>query len=188
VALRTLVRYLLAAGRANAAKAAVDAALAAHPDAGAFHEIRGLLLEQQGNLPDARAAYRRATEIDGHDARALAGLARLAAADGDAEAAVDFYDRAAASDRSDPVPAIAAAELLARSGDSEQAQHRMEEALRDHPYDPNAALELAELLADRGDQPERVEELIRRAERFGGKEAARAVRERISSAGSNTGG
>ena len=59
-----LARYYAASNRAVEARARLVAAGAAGPD-GAIHEIEGLLLEREGKMPEARAAYARAVEVGG---------------------------------------------------------------------------------------------------------------------------
>lgn len=181
-ALRALVTQLLAAGRADEALAAVDAALAAHPDAAVFHEIRGLALERRDEADAARSAYRRAVELAPANERALAGLARLAVAAGDVAAAVDLYDRAAAADPAEAAPAREAAVLLARSGNPEEAERRLADLLWNQPYDAEAAMALAELRLDRGAARGRTPELVERAARFGGGPRVEALRERLAQA------
>ncbi len=174
-ALRALVRHLLDAGRFDEALAAADAAIAAHDEVAAFHQLRGQVLERRGDAADeARAAYERAVALDPDAAGALAGLASLAAAQGDVDAAVALYERASAADPSDPAPARAAAELLAGAGRSEQAEHELDALLWQHPYDAPAARRLAELLSADGKAGPRTEELLRRAKRFGGGAEASA--------------
>jgi len=169
-ALRALVVDLCAAGEADAALPYVEAALAAHPDAAVFHEIRGTWLEQRGSPADSpgegvRAAYQRALDLDPDNALALAGLGRLAA---DPQAALALYTRAAAADPADPVPQRAAAELLVGLGRREEAESRLAELLGEHPYDAAAAARLAELLLAREAEADRTLELAQRAVRFGG--------------------
>jgi tetratricopeptide (TPR) repeat protein len=165
-ALRGLVIDLAETGEADAARAYLDAALAAHPDAAAFHEIRGFALERLGAPPEeVRAAYERAAELDPENALALAGLGRMAA---DSEAALGFYTRAAAADPEDPAPQRASAELLVALGKREEAEQTLLVLLDEHPYDAGIALRLAELLLARGSDTESALQLAKRAARFGG--------------------
>jgi tetratricopeptide (TPR) repeat protein len=167
-ALRALVRLSHEAGPPDAAEPAVAAALRAHPDAAAFHEIHGLWLELHDAPPaEVRAAYERALEIDAADARALAGLARIALA-GDPERALSFFDRAAAADPGDVEALRGAAQALRASGRAGAAEERLEALLRAHPYDAAAAAELARLQLERGEASERTLERAKRAVRFGG--------------------
>jgi len=176
-ALRALVVNLGAAGEADAALPYIEAALAAHPDVAAFHEIRGIWLEQRGSpSEEMRTAYQRAFELDPENALALAGLGRLAA---DPEVALALYTRAAAADPADPAPQRAAAALLVRLGRREEAERRLAELLREHPYDAVAAARLAELLLAREADTDRTLELARRAARFGGGPGAYELLARV---------
>jgi len=166
-ALRVLVAQLCAAGQPEEARRKIDAALAAHPDAADFYEIRGLWLEEtRAPRAAARAAYEKALELDADHAPALAALGRLALAEGHHEKALRYYRRAAEDDR-DTESRFRAAELASRAGAQEEAVRRLENLLEDEPYDARAAGALARLLAGREGEIRRVQALNRRAERFG---------------------
>jgi tetratricopeptide (TPR) repeat protein len=167
-ALRALVRFAHEAGETAAAQAALRAALAAHPDSGAFQEIRGLDLELSGAPSDAvGAAYTRALELEPGNARALEGLGRLAL-DDDPAAAFGFFDRAAAADPSDPGLQLQAARALAASGRAGEAAERLDALLLLHPYHAEAAAARAGLDLERGMATPQTLERARRAVRFGG--------------------
>jgi tetratricopeptide (TPR) repeat protein len=165
-ALRVLVAQLAAVGDHDAAEQRIASALAAHPDAAVFHELRGRALRAAGGPSgEVREAFERAIELDPQHAPALVGLAELAAAAGDVEAAVAAYDRAAGADRDDPAPAHAAARLLAERGQTGEAERRLEALLDRHPREAGAAHELARILADRGEL-DRAQALAERAAWF----------------------
>ena len=180
-ALRVLAESLAATGKGAEALVVVDAALAKHPDAAAFYEIRGATLAATGAPAAAtRAAYERAIALDAErSALALAGMARLAAAEGQVDAAVDFYARAAAADREDAVVLRDAAELLIAQGRREEAEVRLGEALARNPYDGRSAGLLADLLLERNGDLDRALALARSAERFGAGRGAEAVLARV---------
>jgi tetratricopeptide (TPR) repeat protein len=165
-ALRALLEQLAALGEHEKAAARLAAALEAHPDEAVFHALRARSLRAAGQPPAlVREAFERAVELDPEHARALAGLAEVAAEAGEREAALALYDRAAEADPDDPGPARAAIQLLA-SGEEREAQRRLEELLRRHPLDAGAANDLARILAARGRDLDRALELAQRAERF----------------------
>jgi tetratricopeptide (TPR) repeat protein len=167
-ALRALVRFSHQAGETAATLAAVQTTLAAHPESGAFQEIRGLDLELSGAPIEAvRAAYARALELEPRNAWALAGLGRLALGD-DPEAALVLFDRAAAADPSDPDPKLQAARALVASGQPAEAEARLDGMLLEHPFEAAAAAERARLDLERGVATPRTLERARRAVRFGG--------------------
>jgi tetratricopeptide (TPR) repeat protein len=167
-ALRALVRFAHAAGEPEVGRRAVDAALAARPEAAVFHEVRGIHLEHADAAPDeVRAAYARAMALDAGNAGALAGLGRLALGR-DPAAALPFFDRAAAVDPADPSPKLAAARALRASGEPEEAARRLDALLEEHPFEAEAAAELVSLDLERGVATARTLERARRAARFGG--------------------
>ena len=88
-ALRALVVHLSEAGASDQAVEAARAGVDAHSDAAALREIHALALERAGAPGDqVRAEYERALELELENAHALAGLARLSAAEGNAETAL----------------------------------------------------------------------------------------------------
>jgi tetratricopeptide (TPR) repeat protein len=169
--------HLVEAGRAAEADTLLVSALAAHPDAGAFHEVRGLILERQG-APEAevRAAYERAVALDPGEARALEALGRLSQEAGDLESALAYYQRAAAANPNERAPLRRAATLLAAAERPRQAEAQWEALLIEHPYDADAAMQLVRLRLERQADTDRTLELARRSVRFrGGPEARRLL-------------
>jgi tetratricopeptide (TPR) repeat protein len=168
-ALRALVRQLLEVGKAEEASAQVRAALEAHPDVAAFHEIRALVLAGTGASPaEVRAGYQRAVELDAKQARALEALAELAAAAGNTTAALTLYDRATNASPDTLSAWRGAAELVSMHGSSEEAGQRWEALLREHPWDAAGAIALARLHLASDADSEHTLELARRSVRFGG--------------------
>jgi len=167
-ALRALVRFSGGAERGQEAESSVRTALRAHPDAAVLHEILGLSLELRAAPDDQiREAYARALELDSGNARALAGLGRLAL-DGDPEGALALFDRAAAADPSAAEPQRDAARALIATGQPQVAEERLEALLENHPYEDGAAAQLVELHLARGLATDRTLERAGRAVRFGG--------------------
>jgi Tfp pilus assembly protein PilF len=166
--LRAIVRFSHQAGEPAAARVELQTILVAQPDSSAFQAIRGLDLELSGAPAEAvRAAYARALELEPGNARALAGLGRLALGT-DPEAAFGFFDRAASADPSDPEPKLQAARALVASGKLEQAESRLDALLLEHPFEAEAAAERARLDVERGIVTPETLERARRAVRFGG--------------------
>lgn len=167
-ALRVLVAQLCEASQQDAARRRIDAALGAHPDTAAFHEILGLWLERtKSPTAKVRAAYDRALEIDADHAPALRALGRLALAEGRHGESLDFYRRAA-EDESDIESRFQAAELASVINERDEAEQRLEDLLEDEPYHGRAAAALAGLLVERGGDARRATAMARRAARFGG--------------------
>jgi predicted Zn-dependent protease len=165
-ALRALVGHAIAEGRANDAVAAAQAALAAHPDDAAFHELRGRALRAAGDPGGAREALERALELEPERAGALAELAALAAAQGDREGAIALYDRADRADPERPEHAWNAIQLVAASEQDAELERRLEALLARHGTHAGAANLLAQRLEAR--DPGRAFALARRAVRFRG--------------------
>lgn len=163
-ALRELVRLAHEASE-RATPAELRAALAKHPDTGAFQEIRGLDRELSGDSDAARAAYERAVELEPHNAHALAGIGRLAR---EPEQAIGFFDRGAAADPTDPEPALLAARAAVAMGKTDDAARRLDALLAEHPFEADAASLRAALDLDRGIASAETVERARRAARFGG--------------------
>lgn len=174
--LRSWVVHLLAVGRTDEARAAIEAALGAHPEHAAFHEIQGVLLEAEAAPIDSiRAVYTRALEIEPKLVRAIESLARLAEAEGFVDEALRLYDRATAAYPQWPSAAARAARLTRNMGRQQEAERRFLELLREHPWDGAAALALAQLRLARGAADATTLELGERAILFGAGEEASQV-------------
>ncbi len=170
--LRAIVRFAHAANEQEVSEGLVRAALAAHPEAAAFHEIHGLLLERSGAAPDfVRAGYSRAVQLDPHNAHALTGLGRLALLDDPTEA-LGYFDRAAAADPSSPTPKLAAARALLAIGRLEEAADRLNFLLDQHPFEAEAAAEVVSLDLSRDTISSRTLDRALRATGLGGGPAA----------------
>jgi tetratricopeptide (TPR) repeat protein len=167
-ALRALVRLAREADDPSAAQAALQSALAAHPEAGVFREIRAFDLELSGApVEGVRAAYAAALERAPGNALALAGAGRLALSD-EADEALALFDRAAAADPSDPAPKLQSAKVLVARGDVAAAAERLDALLLQHPFQAEAAALRARLDLERGVATARTLERALRAARFGG--------------------
>ena len=168
LALRAIIRFSHEAAQTSATRSTYEKILAAHPDSGAFQEIRALDLELSGApTQTVRAAYARAVELAPGYAPALTSLGRLTVAE-DPAAALTYFDRAAAADPSNPEPKLAAARALIASGKPAEATQRLDALLLDHPFEAEAAAEIVRLdLAQEIATPQTLER-ARRAVRFGG--------------------
>jgi tetratricopeptide (TPR) repeat protein len=176
-ALASLVELLVADGKPAEASSAAEAALAAHPEHGFFHELRGRALRATEDPDGARAALERALELEPERASALAELAALTAAQGDRASAIALYDRAARSDPKSAAYPWAAILLVSSSEDSAELEPRLEALLARHGTHAAAARLLAERLITR--DPDRALELAHRAVRFRGGPDALAILGRI---------
>jgi tetratricopeptide (TPR) repeat protein len=141
--LRALADHLSAAGRVETALAKVDRALARNPDSSPHHELRANLLGQLERTEEARAAYAKSLELDADNATAIAGVATLAARDGDLVAAVEGFDRAAELAPEQQAFAYSAAQLALASGDN-GARNDLAWILSEKGEELDLALALAE--------------------------------------------
>jgi SAM-dependent methyltransferase len=98
----------------------------------------------------AARAFMRAAELDGTDARPLAGLALLAMTTGSQDDAMHLAARAAELDPTEPTAALALARTLEHLSPKD-AFHAWRIAERLSPSDLSVATRLASLAADRGD-------------------------------------
>ena len=92
--LNSLGICLKAMGRLPAALEAYDAALRADPRMAAAHYNRASVLEDLNDIPAAKAAYERSVAADRNYAEPIAGLAWLAAQNGEIDAARTHGERA----------------------------------------------------------------------------------------------
>jgi tetratricopeptide (TPR) repeat protein len=177
-ALAALVGYLVESQAGEEARDWVAAALLAHPEAAAFQAVEAERLEKTGAANEAiRQAYERALELDPREPRALEGLARLAVAEGELAAAIDWYRRAAEADTRTPSHRRHAAALLLSTGAAGEARAELGRLLSEHPYDAEGALQLGNLLLETAEEQaaERALELGLRARRFQGGTEAEAL-------------
>ena len=148
--LRSFVENSFAAGKGADALAAVDAALAKHPDVASLHELRGYALGSLDRMSDAKAAYAKALELDPKNAEAKGALATLRANDGDRAGAIAQYDEAAEL-AENPAPWVyLAAQLALATGDAAGAETRLRRVVKEDPGHVGARNDLAWLLAEQG--------------------------------------
>lgn len=151
-ALRALVDDLVATSRSDDALRLVDAGIASHPEAAAFHDLRGRVLSNRGASDDAKQSFERALAIDPEFAPALSALATLAFQGKDAAKAIELADRAAKARPNDSSFAYQAAQFLLATGRSDEAAERLRAIVRLDPGNAAARNDLAWILADRGQE------------------------------------
>ena len=115
--------------RFSEALRAFDAAIAVAPDYPAAWLERGFALHQGNSLRLAEASFRRAAALDPTSAPALAGVASIAAAQGEAVTARDFASRALAVDPGAAVAHCALACCDIAAGQARVAATRLREVL-----------------------------------------------------------
>jgi tetratricopeptide (TPR) repeat protein len=153
-ALRSMTRHWIASGDPAAARAAIAAALGAHPDEARFHAIAGLEKEMLAGSPSAgRAEFEKAIELDPGNAWALEAMGRISAEAGDVSAAVEYLDRAGRASPDDPGPGLQAARLLAGQEESaEAADARWRSLANEFPWEFEPLRQLAQRALARGDR------------------------------------
>jgi tetratricopeptide (TPR) repeat protein len=151
--LQQLAETLSVLGRDDEALVHIDAALARNPDGAALHELRGLVLLRAGRREEARGAFERALDLDAHTARSAAGLASIAAQEGEPARAIELFDRASALD---PVGggeyAYSAAQLVLAAGDVDTAEARLRQITQRNPDVIGARNDLAWILSEKGEE------------------------------------
>ena len=175
-ALESLLLDLIALGRGEEALGRVDAALRASGGAAVHHALRGVVLARTGADPQqARAAFERALELDLREPTALLGLARVEAASGHLDVALELFDRAAEADETDTDALRDAGNLLLSQGRRAEAIERFEALLERDTYAGADALRLAKVMLE-GDaemqSSKRVQVLLRTAAYFEKSEEA----------------
>lgn len=149
-ALRARADALVQLGQAAQALAAVDRALAAHPDEPALLDLRARVLGALGRNDEARASLEKALAQDEGYAPALAGLGALAVTAGDLPGALARFDAAVAADPTDADSAYRAAQIVLAQGDRPQAEQRLRALVARSPGHVAACNDLAWILAENG--------------------------------------
>ena len=163
-ALAYLVELMVESGEARQARALLDSARAAHPDAPEFLAIQAGWMEEEAG--GRKALYEKALALDPENLPALFALAEMAADTGDHATSIALHDRAAAAASTDILASRRAAEARIPAGRPDQAESRLEGHLQEFPFDAAAALSLVELRMKRGSDRSRMLELAHRAQRF----------------------
>lgn len=177
--LRSLVKHLGKAGRAEEGLAWAQSAVDQWPDVAVIHEIHGLALERSGRGRVAvEASHARALEMDPRHAESHRALARLAAAAGDLTAAEAAYTQSLASvahgSLEEAEIGAEAAASLTSSGRHADARRLLEDLLWRHPFDARVIALLAERLGEEEPSAGPTLELRRRASRLGASPEAAA--------------
>ncbi len=149
-ALEVLGEAYLAAGRLDAAHAALRAAILADPRPDLFL-LLGETDLRRGNLAGAREAFRRAAELDPSNERALAALGLLAASTADLSAASTALDAALARNATLFEARVVRGQLALATGDAVAAAQHFQQALQVRPGDAWARAWLGLTLLARGD-------------------------------------
>jgi tetratricopeptide (TPR) repeat protein len=151
--LQQLAEILTLLERSEEALLKIDAALARNPESAALHELRGLVLLRDGRRDESRAAFERALELDPRAARSVAGLASIAAEEGDPGRAIELFDRAAGLDRQEGGNyAYSAAQLVLAAGDQQAAEARLRQIAQRNPDVIGARNDLAWILSEKGEE------------------------------------
>lgn len=134
--------------RFSEALQAFDAAIGVAPDYAVAWLERGFALHQGNSLRLADASYRRAAALDPRQAAAFAGVAAIAAAQGETEIARDFAEHALTIDANDAVAHCALARIDIAAGDAAAAATRLERLLATPDLSADNRSAAASLLGD----------------------------------------
>lgn len=162
-ALRALSEDYVSLGQKQDALAAVDEALAAHPDDPAFLDLRARILVYMDRREEARATLDRALATDPDFAPALEAVGTLAAHAGDHERALDLFKRATEADKGDAENPYRAAQTAAMLGQVDEAKALLRKVIQRNPGHVGACNDLAWYLAEEGEDLDLAFELVQRA-------------------------
>lgn len=162
-ALRLLGDWLVESGQGGKALERADAAVEAHPDVAAFHDIRGRVLVNVGRGNEAVAAFDRAIELDPEHAPAYEAKAVLLLMASQPEPALELLDRASELDPVNAAYPYQAAQVELAAGRTEQAEARLRTVLERDPVHAHASNDLAWILAERGEDLDLALRLAERA-------------------------
>jgi tetratricopeptide (TPR) repeat protein len=165
-ALRARVDAQIQRGQTEQALAAVDRALAGHPDVAALLDLRGRVLAALGRTDEARASFERALEKDPKYAASRAALGSLAVKQGDLANALQQFDAAVEADPADAESAHRAAQIVLAQGNRDEAEKRLRTLVARAPGHAGASNDLAWILADGGRDLDLALELAQRAVRL----------------------
>lgn len=166
VVLRALVENSFAAEKGADALAAVDAALAKHPDLASFRELRGYALGRLERKDEAKAEFAKALELDPKNAAATGALATLRGQAGDRAGAIELFDAAARLSEAPEPYSYLAAQLVLAGGDRAGAEARLRQVVRSDPGNAGARNDLAWLLAEKGEDLDAALGLAQAAQRL----------------------
>lgn len=128
------------------ALAAIDRLQAKTPDKPLAAQLRGQVLQQQGDRAGARKSYERALSIDAQYLPALAGLASIDMAEKKPDAAIKRYEDLIRQEPKNSRAITALAELKRANGaPAEEVAKGLQEAIRLNPTDPTPRAQLVEL-------------------------------------------
>ena len=170
------------AGRPEEAERLAAAALEAHPEEPAFHEI--LAVAREGNAGPAELVlegYRKALELDASRSRSMLALAKHDADSGDPAAAIARVEAFVQEHPEDVTAAVSRQQALwlAEAGRGEAARDLLRNLLAEDPTDVASALALARWHQNGGDEAASSRYALQ-AERFGGGEPAGELSEKAS--------
>jgi tetratricopeptide (TPR) repeat protein len=165
--LRSMTGSQLALGRGEEALKAAETALAAHPDAVGFHDLRGRILLGLGRKTEAAEAFSRALELDGGYPAALEAHGSMALGAGDLDAARAYFTRATEADPSNAEYLYLQAQTHYMGSNLAEADDFFRQALEADPAHVGANNDLAWLLASQGQSLEEALEFAARAALIG---------------------
>ena len=149
--LNSLGVCLRALGRPGQAREAYEAAIRADPRLAAAHFNRASILEDLNDVTGAKAGYERAAGLDRNYVDPIAGLAWLAAQNGDAAEARAHGQRAVALSSGDVLARMALASADLHDRDLAAASQRLDQLQRDPALTPTNRAIVLGLIGDLND-------------------------------------
>jgi tetratricopeptide (TPR) repeat protein len=126
-----------------------------HPDHPAVQALRGQACQAQGRLPEARAAFLQAQQLEPQWLQPYLEAGEVCRRLQDYAAAAQQFERALELSGGALPARLGLAEVRLAQGQTEQAQRLFEAILKEHPQHPTARNNLAYLYAEQGQNLER---------------------------------
>lgn len=156
-----LILGYLNARRYDKALEAADALAAKQPSNPAPQNLRGLIYQRQGNIPQARAAFEQALKLQPTFSPTAISLAQLDVQAGDRPAAEARYRRVLEQDQDNLAAMLGLAELSWQAGQGEQAIAWLKKAVERQPASAPAGLALTQAYLSRNEPAEALEAVRR---------------------------
>ena len=127
-----ILSYLKKQDYANANKT-LASAIKKYPDSGVFYNLKGAMLDNQGNTVEAKAAYEKALEVEPKYVPAMMSLAKQEVLGGNFPAAKKIYEKALKTQPGHLQAQLAMAQLTLNEGDTAAHIDWLEKAWETNP-------------------------------------------------------
>jgi tetratricopeptide (TPR) repeat protein len=150
-ALNGLMNTYLAQNQTDKAIAAANAQIAKSPNSSNFYDLLGTtLFNKKKDLDGAESAFKKAADLDQHNADALLKLGQVEVAKGSPDQAIALYQQSLKNNSREPMFYILMGELYERKQDWSDAKDAYQKALEIKPENPLASNNLAYVMLQSG--------------------------------------